>query len=187
MTVEIQNGRRGTAVFDGTDCRYRYHLTRTLDKGKKDSVGFVMLNPSKADQNRDDDTVNKCIGFSRRWNKYRTLEVGNLYAWYATHPTELLDAPAQTGPIGPHNDGYLYCLATRCSIVVAAWGDGASKKRANHVLRLLWEAMESAGRTPMIHRLGELTQEGHPRHPVRLKKKTKLQEWNESGSPPQVR
>ena len=176
MTVEIRKGKRGTAVFDGSNNRYRYLLTRSLDegKGKEGSVGFVMLNPSKADENKDDPSVERCIEFSQG---YRTLVVGNLYAWYATDPTELLDAPLQTGPIGLHNDAYLYCLATHCSVVVAAWGDDASKKRADHVLQLLWKAMESAGRTPVIYHLGKLTKAGNPRHPGRQKKNAKLQKW----------
>lgn len=45
---------------------------------------------------------------------------------------------------------------------------------------------QSAGRTPMIHRLGELTKKGHPWHPRSRSYDTELQEWNVGNAPPQV-
>lgn len=190
MYLDIRRGNLGTAVFDKEDVRYRYLLTRCLDEGdveREGSVGFVMLNPSEADENQPDHSVGRCITFANNTG-CRTLEVGNLYAWYGKKPTDLLDAPPPRGPIGPHNDACLFGLATRCSKVVAAWGKYASKKRANHVLCLLWEGMEFAGRTPRIHRLGSLTRTGHPRHPSRVGNDVTLQIWpsTDPDIPPQI-
>ena len=187
MYLDIRRGSLGTAVFDKEDVRYRYLLTRSLGEGQG-SVAFVMLNPSKADEDQNDHTVSRCITIAQSLENVGTLEVGNLYAWRATEPTELLDAPPPRGRIGPHNDACLFGLATRCSKVVAAWGDGASKKRAHHVLCLLWEGMEFAGRTPRIHRLGSLTRTGHPRHPSRVGNDVTLQIWpsTDPDIPPQI-
>ena len=95
VPVKTLTGKLGTAVVDSKDCRYRYHLTRNIGKGEG-AVAFVMLNPSTANESQDDRTVGRCIGFAQKWG-FQTLEVGNLYAWYATDPTELLDAPLETG------------------------------------------------------------------------------------------
>ena len=193
-------GSEGSIVVDGDDRLYRYYLTREIGEGnrvprprrppvRRGRVAFVMLNPSTASESENDPTVERCIQFAQKWG-FQTLEVGNLYAWYATDPTELLDAPPQTGgPIGPHNDTYLHCLATRCSKVVTAWGNNASKKRANHVLRLLWDAMKSAGHAPRIHRLGDATQKGHPRHPLfESIEETPCVQWHgHNGLPPQIK
>ena len=191
MPVQILSGELGTAVVDGNDRRYRYHLTRDFGEGVG-SVAFIMLNPSRANHHCDDDTVERCIGFAQTWEG-QILEVGNLYAWYATDPDNLRNVE---DPIGPHNDWYLRCIATRCSKVVAAWGaqivrvgalsNQEFRDRANHVLRLLWEAMESAGRTPIIYRLGDLTQAGHPRHPLYTRHDIELVRWGNNHCAPQV-
>ena len=98
---ELLKGELGTAVESG-DGRYRYHLTRDLGEGEG-SVAFIMLNPSQANQDRNDHTIERCIGFARSWGR-RILEVGNLYARYATDPAGLQNEP---DPMGPHNDEYL--------------------------------------------------------------------------------
>lgn len=188
--VQTLTGELGTAVVDGNDRRYRYHLTRDFGEGEG-SVAFIMFNPSTANHHCDDDTVARCSDFARDQG-WRVLEVGNLYARYATNPADLRGEP---DPKGPHNDAYLRCIATRCSTVVAAWGVQGTKfltglqfkDRANHVLRLIWKAMENAGREPMIHHLGALTQAGYPPHPSRLRNSAmELDRWN-GNAQPQIR
>jgi hypothetical protein len=72
-----------------SDCgRYRYTLGRTWSD--EPPVLFVMLNPSTADADVDDNTISKCIGFAKRWG-HGGITVVNLYAWRATNPKELPD------------------------------------------------------------------------------------------------
>ena len=52
-----------TAVIDGP---YRYRLSRIWNESKP-RLGWVMLNPSTADETRDDPTVRRCLGFARAW------------------------------------------------------------------------------------------------------------------------
>ena len=91
--VQTRTGELGTAVVDG---HYRYHLTRDFGEGEG-SVGFVLLNPSKADHDGDDNTVARCIGIAQE-KRWRVLEVGNLYARCATYPRELRN---ESDPVGP--------------------------------------------------------------------------------------
>ena len=50
---------------------------KSEDKG---TCLFLMLNPSKADQNISDKTVDKCKTFARKWD-YDTLWICNLFGW----------------------------------------------------------------------------------------------------------
>ena len=52
-----------SAVFS-QDRKYRYVLTRVWDKNKPMLV-FVGLNPSIADETKDDPTIKKCIKFAQ--------------------------------------------------------------------------------------------------------------------------
>jgi hypothetical protein len=86
-----------TALFS-RDRRFRYRLGRRWGDGA--AVCFVLLNPSTADETREDRTVRRCIGFARG-RGYGALEVVNLYAYVATDPAELRRAGY---PVGRYND-----------------------------------------------------------------------------------
>ena len=47
-------------------------------------VAFVLLNPSTADEEGDDPTIRRCIGFAQR-HGFGGLEAVNLYAYRATN------------------------------------------------------------------------------------------------------
>lgn len=71
------------AVFDPTRT-YRYRLTRHTGAGIG-TLLFVMLNPSTADEYRNDPTVRRCIAFARAWG-FGRLCVGNIFAFRSTDP-----------------------------------------------------------------------------------------------------
>jgi hypothetical protein len=87
--------------------RYRYRLDRRWADGP--SIAWIMLNPSTADSNTDDPTIRRIRAFSQAWG-FGALTVVNLYAWRATDPRDLWQAP---GPVGPENDAYLVEACTR--------------------------------------------------------------------------
>jgi hypothetical protein len=147
---------RGALLADGG--RYRYWLTRRWAPGSP--ATFVMLNPSTADDQADDPTIRRCIGFARRWG-YGALHVVNLYALRATHPTALAGA---VDPVGPDNDHWLTTAATNArltnTLLIAAWGaHPRTPRRVAHVLAL--PGMQR------LHALGR-TRTGAPRHPLYL-------------------
>jgi len=121
---------------------------------------FVGLNPSTADENEDDPTVRRCIGFGRKWNCGGLILV-NLFAYRSTDPASLLEAD---NPIGPSNDTYILASARAAGLIVLAWGTrGGFLDRDQHVLSLL----------PGAHCLG-ITKEGHPKHPLYVAGKTRV-------------
>lgn len=150
-------GQGGTgAIFDPTGA-YRYLLWRSWDEFAP-RLGFVMLNPSRADAVLDDPTIRRCVGFARSWN-FGGLEVVNLFAYRTAQPIELRRV---NDPIGTENDAYLTSLSQRVDQIVLAWGNGGKlQNRDRSVLSLLSPA-------PLCC-LGT-TRSGQPRHPLYLRR-----------------
>ncbi|MDJ0704991.1 MAG: DUF1643 domain-containing protein [Leptolyngbyaceae cyanobacterium MO_188.B28] len=119
------------AVIDSTG-RYRYSLSRSWGAGG--SVGFIMLNPSKADDRQNDPTIRRCIRFAQAWG-YGALEVVNLFAYRTAYPRELQQV---ADPTGVENDRCLLAAAQRAEILILAWGNwGGLMGRDRTVLTLL--------------------------------------------------
>lgn len=133
--------------------RYRYDLWRRWSSGPY--AMFIGLNPSTADEQQNDPTIRRCIGFAKAWG-YGALCMTNLFAFRATDPR---DMKAAEFPIGGHeNDLALRSLAESAGVVIAAWGvHGTHLDRAADVVKLI----------PNLQCLG-LTKDGHPRHPLYL-------------------
>lgn len=136
--------------------RYRYRLWRRWD-ALRPLATFVMLNPSTADGEKDDPTIRKCIGFAQRWGM-GGIYVGNLFAFRATKPADMLRAAE---PVGPENDRYLAQMCTVATTVVCAWGahgghmqrDAAFLDRCTYWGRITPKALR-------------LTSKGMPEHPL---------------------
>src|SRR5690348_16717742 len=96
--------------------RYRYRLGRRFGDGP--TLMFVMVNPSTADADQDDQTIIKCIGFAKRAG-YARIVVGNKFAFRATDVRRLREA---VDPIGPENDEHLRAMMADADCVVAGWG-----------------------------------------------------------------
>jgi hypothetical protein len=153
----------GAATFDQTG-RYRYRLRRWWAPGPR--VAFVMLNPNEADARRDDPTIRRCISFARRWG-FGSADVVNLFAYRARDPRELARA---SDPVGPENDAHLRRAVRRADLVVCAWGASRiARGRAVDLRDALGEA-----------RCLGLTKHGAPRHPLYLRRDTRLRAFSGS-------
>lgn len=173
----------GTAIIT-PDGRYRYRLTRTLDAGELGlrptrAAVFIMLNPSTADADTDDNTIRRCTRYAHREECTR-LEVVNLFAYRTSSPKVLAQRQADgTDVIGPDNDRHIVeTIATavarddRPPIVIAAWGAHRTiGTRADDVAIL---ARRSG--VPGLQALG-LTAAGQPRHPLYLRTDAPLVRW----------
>lgn len=143
---------------------YRYSLIRVWDE-ELPLVTFILLNPSTADEMKDDPTLRRGIDFARRWG-FGQLAFVNLFAFRATDPKDLLVAK---DPIGPYNDAHIVAWCDAATRIVCAWGNnGTHRNRDQRVIHLLRE------REFELFCLGT-TKGGHPKHPVRLAKTTPLQ------------
>jgi hypothetical protein len=154
-------------------CRtYRYRLWRSWDGGERRCV-FVGLNPSTADESRDDPTIRKCIGFAHRWG-FDAVEVVNLFAYAgegSTDPRSLLDA---SDPVGPENDAMLAAAFAGACRIVWAWGRHDPRVRAlvrERVATIPCLGPRGRGVTGCLGR----SQDGSPRHPLRIAYATRFE------------
>ena len=144
---------RSTAKF--SPCRtYRYTLHRIWNEALPPAM-FIGLNPSTADEVKNDPTVRRCINFAIAWG-YGGLIMTNIFALRSTDPNGL----TRIGdPVGPRNDYWLKRSHAQAGVVVAAWGIwGQLQGRGAHVRALL----------PKLQCLGT-TKGGDPRHPLYLR------------------
>ena len=122
----------------------------------------IGLNPSTADEARDDPTIRRCAGFARSW-QFGGVLVANLFAFRATNPRELLKADL---PPGDDNLATVRELArgvveTR-GAVLAAWGAHGSHRAHSTALAAMLEE-DGIG----VACLGR-TRSGEPKHPLYL-------------------
>ena len=147
------------------DRKYRYALWRIWDESKSCAM-FIGLNPSTADEEKNDPTVSRCQNWAREWD-YGGLCMANIFAYRATKPRDL---KRRDNPVGRATDRWIRKLADQAGIIVAVWGNhGRYRDRANEVLELLSDKT--------IYCL-EKTGEGQPRHPLGVKKKVTPQLYN---------
>jgi hypothetical protein len=153
---------------------WRYLLWRAASpRGKL--VGIGMLNPSQADERRDDPTIRQARARGRQAG-LSGLIVWNLFAFRATLPADLRRAP---DPIGPENDAAIALALELSNRTILAWGNhGRHRGRDRAVLARCGGAD--------IAVLG-LTGAGQPRHPLYLPRGTRLRRWPLVGDLPKRR
>jgi hypothetical protein len=149
-----ENGVESAAIYSSCE-RYRYDLTRVWDNGAP-RLFYVMLNPSKATELRNDPTIERCQRRAVQLG-YGAMRIGNIFAWRETSPKLLKTAK---DPVGTDTDRLLVEGADWADDVLCAWGaHGTHLDRGQEAARLL-----RSTKARLVH-LG-LTKEGHPRHPL---------------------
>lgn len=137
--------------------QYRYSLWRIWNPNLP-LLGMVLLNPSTADAEADDPTIQR-QGTRARSLGFGGLIVTNAFAYRSTDPEELYNT---FDPIGPDNDGWIVQEAKRCKQLIVGWGKHASwMNRSRDVLELL----HAAGVQPYALRANN---DGSPEHPLYL-------------------
>jgi len=162
---------KGDAKFS-PDRKYRYMLSRTWAEGGLFCL-FICLNPSTADEVKNDPTITRCVNFARDWG-FSSMLFGNLFALRSTDPKALY---TEFDPVGPENDYWLKKMASAADRIVLAWGEhGRCRNRGLAVLDMV--------RYPSVfHRSGEYkgvpfpprplycfaqNKSGQPKHPLYL-------------------
>jgi hypothetical protein len=167
------------AVFSN-DHVYRYVLTREFGPGP--AVVWIGLNPSTADESKDDPTIRRIIGYSRREGFGRLIML-NLYGLRSTDPHGLM---AVGDPCGPALVTHALRYCANVDDVVVAWG--AWWKQREHALiesplrKLMVNTAtiaEALGRGEARWRIRCLgtTASGEPRHPLYVHRETPMVDW----------
>lgn len=177
ISVHLEFGTLGAAAFSSEivgpdDFRgYRYLLYRPVvpDSASDPNammqkpgavVAFVMLNPSTATADEDDNTIAKDRRFARRWG-FEHLLIANAYAWRSRDPKAMLRA-AKRGEdiVGEYNDRVIEAVAACADVVICAWGSNITHDRAARVHGLIPAAKR--------HAIRITTKSRQPEHPLYL-------------------
>jgi len=120
-----------TAEFSD-DRLYRYSLTRVINPGptwpaNPRPLAICGLNPSDANEIKDDPTITREIDFARRWDCDILIKV-NAYAWVETKPKLMFAEKRKNSRdiVGPDNDAHIKRAIEECKaangIFLVAWG-----------------------------------------------------------------
>lgn len=153
-----------SAVFSA-DRLLRFELRRKTGLGSG-RVTFVMFNPSTADEESNDPTIRRCIGFANRWG-FGELVVVNLLPIRSPDPAEawrwyrsLIGAPPSELATNAY---YIRRSAEQSDVTVAAWGSIAKS--------IGWDARDKFSID--FQCLG-VNSDGQPKHPLYVAKSTEL-------------
>lgn len=137
-----------------SDCKkYRFKLWRIWDESKP-NVLWVMHNPSKADANESDRTIDKIIRFSKAWG-YGGIYVGNLFAYRSTDPKELKRV-GHDKVLHADNWQHIREMSEKCELKILAHGNPVFELPAMRSFYSDWNYLK-------------LTNKGNPYHPLYLK------------------
>ena len=145
--------------------KYRWSLTRRWND-KRPMVTWIMMNPSTADANNDDRTIERIIKFSSKWG-YGGLMVANVYPYRSPNPKECLewarywetnDWDARDALM--QNENVITKLVKISSKVIVAWGANPDDIYLDNILAAI-----SDGGINELYCLGT-TKNGHPKHPL---------------------
>jgi hypothetical protein len=153
--------RRG-AVFDAHRA-YRYILWRIWHASKPRAL-VIGLNPSMADEERDDPTMRR-IRMLLSDLGYGSFVMTNLYDLITPYPRELVKHPL---PHGPKHWREIEHEIKNCAIAVAAWG---AHPLTRHEAPKMLSFLRRHGMPVMCF---GTTKEGLPKHPLYLANGTQL-------------
>lgn len=154
---------------------YRYTLWREWDSiftdfaEKHKYVNFICLNPSTADEHRDDPTMRKCMKFARAWG-FDAMCVTNIFAYRSTDPEGMKRHPA---PVGPDNDAHIASVARDADMVIASWSQYAGHLNRSREVR---EILKGVGNPVYYLRMGT-GKAPEPYHPLYLPDSTTPTPW----------
>ena len=128
-----------------------------------------MLNPSTANELRNDPTIERCERRAKSLD-FGAIRVVNIFAYRATAPSDLKRVKR---PVGPKNLDAIEEALCWGDTIVAAWGThGDHRNQGAKIQKLLLQSNKP------IHHLG-LTKHGHPRHPLYVSYTQDLIPWND--------
>lgn len=149
--MDLFNQTDTGAIF--SECKkYRYVLWRIWDKSKP-YIMFIGLNPSTANEHKNDPTLTRVIRFANDWG-YGGVYMMNLFSFVTAYPKELqFDEDSVE-----RNNRWLKVISVKCDRIIFAWGSfKEAEQRAKYILeRFKGFALE-------------INQDGSPKHPLYVK------------------
>lgn len=154
------------------DRKHRFLLWRRWLPEPGKLLGFIMLNPSSADETRDDPTTVRNMTRANMLG-YAGVVQANLYSFRTPSPAKLKAEGYPGSAVRPGaNWDAVARLTEACRDVVLAWGAHAEPNEAYQAVELLRRTTAQ----PRLYHLG-LLKNGQPRHPLHTAYATPLQAW----------
>ncbi len=157
--------------------RYRPWLARKWSDDQP--TVWIMLNPSTADDNVDDPTIRKCIGFTKRWGS-GAIVVVNLYDLRATNPKQLIATEPHLRNSPEADDAILtaFEIAYRQTAqrIVVGWGSNVDKLKDSGA-RIQW-VRDLAKECGIDLQCLRTSTAGHPYHPLYEPYEMPLNKWS---------
>ena len=142
---------------------YRYSLCVDTQSAASGLLLVMQCNPSNANSRRADPTVGKVAHWAAA-SGFGTVVFLNLFARISPYP-EALRHLRYAQLVGPRNDEVIATQLQRPDpTLVLAWGAGLPVGRQRYTRRLTEIRQLIVGRGIPIHRVGQLTAGGFPRH-----------------------
>lgn len=132
---------------------------------------FIGINPSTADEIRNDPTVER-MERRARTTGYGGLYVGNVFAFRSTKPGGILTVD---DPVGEGNDDHICRMAQDSAMVLCGWGKPASHMGRGVAVEKMLRSLVTVAHK--LHAL-EINADGSPRHPLYVSYTTKPRSWN---------
>ena len=146
-------------AFFSEDRKCRYQLWRIWDHTKQ-FVMFVGLNPSTANEDNDDATIRRVMGFASRWG-YGGVYMLNLFPKISTDPKQMEEVTREEAK---GNKVHLHNVMRVCDKIICAWGS--------------FPQVALASKNVFFYRNNtyalKLNKDGSPHHPLRLPNDVKL-------------
>lgn len=163
-------------VYHDSATNRRYRLDIELKNGdNKKAVHLMMINPSKANEEFSDNTLNRIIKYVSLNNSDGVLHnigkiiITNLYVVCETYPEKVdeyisvqsMDFAKGIDNGGKYNNDTIIEMANKeAQLIIIAWGKGIILDYDNRIQEVF-----SLMKNKEIYQMEDLTQEGYPRHP----------------------
>lgn len=159
----IIGGSISGALFSDENKKYRYALWRLWDN-EKPALLFIGLNPSTANEIKDDPTVIKMVGFAKILG-YGGLYVGNLFSIVSANPEVLFLEPSKEEVNGPNDVAIKNMREFLTTTVIVGWGEWGQNAglRPARVIEILGESVFCL----------KINKSGEPCHPLYLPRDSK--------------
>jgi hypothetical protein len=154
----------------------RYRLDIELKNGDNEkAVHLMMINPSKANEETSDNTINRIIKYVSLNNSAGVLQdigkiiITNLYVVCETYPEKVdeyisvqsLDFVKGIDIDGKYNNNTIIEMANKeAQFIIIAWGKGDIFGYDNRIQEIFCLIKDKE-----LYHMEDLTQEGYPRHP----------------------
>lgn len=142
-------------------CRtWRYWLKRTwLEQAP--AAAFLLLNPSAANEKKDDPTATRVIRRVKALRGYGSIYIINVFAYITPFPSTIVRMFGAIDVVGPDNNAHIINVLAKCSMVICGWG--AFPLLPDRFAEVK-EILRFAAKDKTYH-LG-MTTGGHPKHPL---------------------